>query len=295
MGYPPRLFAIIKHPVVWVGAAIAWAEQRFNIANHAPWRQRLQGLITLLLLLIGVTAMSAALPSVLAVLLMMALLAQRSLYTHVHNVYKALQNNNIEEARRCVGYIVGRDTHNLTPAQVSRAAIESLAESFCDGVVAPVFWGMCGGVVGMACYKTVNTADSMIGHKDSRYLYYGWAAARLDDVLNFIPARCSGVLLAMAAISGRAWRIMRRDAHLHASPNAGWPEAAMAGALGVRLGGTNTYDGVPLHTPVLGAEGDEPTPAHLARALQLYCRACVGLWLVIAVVIFNTPAAPYLM
>lgn len=206
-------------------------------------------------------------------------LAQRSLYDHVVAVAKALEADDLSAARTAVGRIVGRDTAALDASGVATAAIESLAESFNDGIVAPALWLAVGGLPGLYVYKAVNTADSLIGHREPRWKDFGWAAARTDDAMNLVPARLAGALIATAG--GRGWRVMVRDAHLHASPNAGWPEAAMAGALGVRLGGPVAYDGVVTERPIFG-EGPMPTAADLRRALNIYVRACGLLWAAVA-------------
>jgi adenosylcobinamide-phosphate synthase len=174
-------------------------------------------------------------------------------------------------ARAAVGMIVGRDTETLDREGVAAAALESLAESFNDGVVAPLFWFLVGGLAGLFAYKAVNTADSIIGHREEPYRCFGWAAARTDDLMNLIPARIAGAVIALVA--GRGWRIMLRDAAKHASPNSGWPEAAMAGALGVQLGGAASYDGVTHERPTFG-DGPRPSPLDLHRGLGLYLRAC---------------------
>jgi adenosylcobinamide-phosphate synthase len=179
-----------------------------------------------------------------------------------------------------VGRIVGRDTAQLSESGVAAAALESLAESFNDGVVAPAFWLAMAGLPGLYAYKAINTADSLIGHLEPRWRAFGWAAARADDMANLIPARIAGALIALAG--GGGWRTMLRDAPRHASPNAGWPEAAMAGALQVRLGGPAVYDGVPADRPVFGADGAAPRPEDLARGLAVYRRACVLLLMGIA-------------
>ncbi|MET0337813.1 MAG: adenosylcobinamide-phosphate synthase CbiB, partial [Caulobacter sp.] len=192
----------------------------------------------------------------------------RSLYDHVVAVSKAVD---LDAARTAVGRIVGRDTAALDESGVAAAALESQAESFCDGVVAPIFWFLVGGLGGLFAYKAINTADSMIGHREERWRAFGWFAARTDDFMNWIPARIAGALVALAA--GAGWGAMFRDAHKHASPNAGWPEAAMAGGLGVRLGGPAIYDGVTHQRPVLG-DGPAPAMADLKRGLGVYLRAC---------------------
>ncbi|MDE3059970.1 MAG: cobalamin biosynthesis protein CobD [Pseudomonadota bacterium] len=273
-GYPEWLYRVIKHPVVWMGTGIAFFERYFN---RPSFSRRPAGICAMALLLALVTAASLILRHggiLLETFAMAALMAQRSLYTHVHDVYDALKQGDLEDGRRKLSRIVGRDTEALDKAGVCRAAIESLAESFSDGVIAPLFWGLLLGLPGIACYKAINTADSMIGHKNARYRQFGWAAARLDDAANFIPARLSGLLLVIASRSPDAWRVMRRDARNHASPNAGWPEAAMAGALRLQFGGTRYYEGVEIAAPLIGEGTGNATPAHLQRALRLYLIAC---------------------
>lgn len=217
-----------------------------------------------------------------------SLLAARSLHEHVNAVYQALRRQNLDNAREKLGRIVGRDVDKLNEPEICRAAIESLAESFSDGVVAPVFWAALLGLPGIACYKAINTADSMIGHKTPRYKYFGWAAARLDDLANFIPARLSALLL-IAGSDGKHISRYRnrcgmviREARKHASPNSGYPEAAMAGALGICLGGQRSYGGEKYCAPLIG-EGlrKEITIYDLKKALRLYVIACIALWLIL--------------
>lgn len=227
------------------------------------------------------TVLPFALGSVLVAIIATAGLAQRSLHEHVRAVEVALQSGRLDSAREAVGRIVGRDTATLSAAEVSAAAIESLAESFNDAVVAPTFWLLVGGLPGLFAYKALNTADSMIGHIEPRWRAFGWAAARLDDVANLLPARIAGVLLTLVA--ARGFRVMWRDAPQHASPNAGWPEAAAAGALGVRLGGPACYDGVMHARPYFG-DGAYPRAADVGRSLKLYRRACAALWVLVALI-----------
>jgi len=205
-------------------------------------------------------------------------LAQRSLYDHVAAVLGPLARGDLPAARRAVAMIVGRDTDTLDERGVAVAAIESLAESFCDGVVAPAFWFLVAGLPGLFAAKAINTADSMVGHRTPRLVWFGWASARADDLVNWLPARLSGMLVCLGGRGG--WRTMWRDAHRHASPNGGWPEAAMAGALERRLGGAISYDGEPAERAVLGA-GPMPDAADLARALRIYRIACLLLWIVV--------------
>jgi adenosylcobinamide-phosphate synthase len=207
------------------------------------------------------------------------LIAQRSLYVHVANVADALQSNDLIKARAEVAHIVGRDTSELDEAGISRAAIESLAENFSDGVVAPVFWIWLAGLTGGAVYKAINTADSMIGHRTERYESFGKPAAQLDDLVNLPGSRLSGLLIvAAAALTGgasasNAWNTIVRDAGKHASPNAGYPEAAMAGALGLSLGGPRRYENKETEGAWLGDGRREAKAADVQAALDLYGRA----------------------
>ena len=283
VGYPDRLHRRLPHPVVGLGALIDAGERLLNRPERSPRARRLSGVATVAATA-GVAALAglaaSRLPGPAPVLAATFGLAQRSLHDHVAAVAKALEADDLPGARIAVGMIVGRDTAALDASGVAAAAIESLAESFNDGIVAPAFWLALAGLPGLYAYKAVNTADSLIGHREPRWKDFGWAAARTDDVMNLAPARLAGALIAMAG--GGGWRIMLRDARHHASPNAGWPEAAMAGALGVRLGGPVAYEGVMTDRPVFG-EGLEPTAADLRRALNIYVRACGLLWAAVAI------------
>jgi len=279
-GYPRRW----RHPVVVVGALIDAVERRWNRGDAV--RQRLGG-VALLALLVGLAALAGGAIERLAgqgwgLVAVVAIgttgLAQRSLYDHVAAVLGPLARGDLPAARRAVAMIVGRDTDTLDERGVAVAAIESLAESFCDGVVAPAFWFLVAGLPGLFAAKAINTADSMVGHRTPRLVWFGWASARADDLVNWLPARLSGVLVCLAGRGG--WRTMWRDAYRHASPNGGWPEAAMAGALKRRLGGAISYDGEPAERAVLGA-GPMPDATDLARALRIYRIACLLLWIVV--------------
>lgn len=283
VGYPDRLHRRLPHPVVGLGAMIDAGDRLLNRPERSPRARRVSGIATVaatagVAALVGLAA--GRLPGPAPVLAATLGLAQRSLHDHVEAVAKALEAEDLPTARTAVGMIVGRDTAALDASGVAAAAIESLAESFNDGVVAPAFWLAVAGLPGLYAYKAVNTADSLIGHREPRWKDFGWAAARTDDVMNLAPARLAGALIAMAG--GGGWRVMLRDARHHASPNAGWPEAAMAGALGVRLGGPVAYEGVMTDRPVFG-EGPAPTAADLRRALRIYIRACGLLWAAVAI------------
>lgn len=289
IGWPDALHRRIGHPVGAFAAIIERCEQRWNRPERADGSRRLAGTACMILLLIlaigggvlleqGMRLIAGRWAWIGVTLLAVPGMAAGSLYRHVRAVAAPLRDGRIEAARAAVGMIVGRDTERLDEAGVARAAIESLAESFCDGVVAPLFWLMLGGLPGLWAYKAINTADSLIGHREPRWRAFGWAAARLDDLLNLIPARLSGLLLCLAGAGG--WRIMLRDASRHASPNAGWPEAAMAGALHLCLAGPIAYDGMAQDKPWIGAGRRDLKAADIDAALRLYVRACLLLGLV---------------
>jgi len=286
LGYPAALNRLVGHPVAWPAALIDGLERRWNRPADADGRRRWLGVVLVALLVVTSVLLGAALQyglgrgvlgSTILALLATVGLAQRSLHDHVAAVLTPLRAGDLPAARAAVAMIVGRDTAQLDAEQIAAAALESLAESFNDGVVAPAFWLLVGGLPGLLAYKSINTADSLIGHREPRWRMFGWAAARTDDLMNLAPARLAGALIALAG--GRGWRIMVRDAPRHASPNAGWPEAALAGALNVQLGGVATYDGVPTDRPTFG-DGASPTAQHLERGLRLYRRACALLWLI---------------
>ena len=291
-GYPDRLFRLLGHPVSWIGAGIARLDRGLNRDALPPWRRRGNGMLALLLLA-GVPTLAAwgvqhaagrLLPRPVALALLAVasgtLVAQRSLWQHVRAVLHGLEQGGLSGGRTAVSRIVGRDPDTLDAAAVARAAIESLAENFSDGVVAPLLWCMAFGLPGIVFYKAVNTADSMIGHLSPRHRWFGWASARLDDLLNLPASRLAAIWLVLAAAmgrnahAGRAAAAAWRDAGRHRSPNAGWPEAAMAGALGLRLAGPRVYDGHLVADPWLGRGSVEAGPPELRRALALYVRAC---------------------
>ena len=294
IGWPGALYARIGHPVGAFARVIGWCEVRWNRAGRSPNWRRLAGVatITITITLAGGVAWACSCAIhriagetawiVLAVMAWPAL-AQRSLDDHVRPIEAALCADDLPRARSCVGMIVGRDTGSLDDAGVARAGIESLAESFCDGVAAPLFWLVLLGLPGLWAYKAINTADSLIGHREERWRAFGWAAARIDDVANFVPARLAGLAISVAG-GGRGLARMRAEAAKHASPNAGWPEAAMAAALGLRLAGPIAYDGVVLDKPWIGVGRSKATGKDVRRALIVYRRACLILWLTAGVV-----------
>lgn len=275
-GYPPALFRAIQHPVVWIGGLIAALDRRLP-------RTRPAGILALVIILLAAAVPAIALQAIanlfVAAILASTLLASRSLGQHVAAVATGLDQG-LAEGRAAVSHIVGRDPLTLDAHAVARAAIESLAENFSDGVVAMAFWGAVGGLPGMAMYKAANTADSMIGHRTPRHERFGWDAARFDDLVNLPASRLATVWLVMAAaiLPGAdavgAMRAVISDARRHRSPNAGWPEAAMAGALGLRLAGPRIYGGILIEDEWMGAGRAAATADDIGRALRLYRVAC---------------------
>jgi len=288
VGYPDWLARAIGHPVTWMGRLIGALDRVANRPHHDPEARRMLGVVCVLFLVVVTGAVAwalqrslLALPFGIAALAVLAstLLAQRSLHAHVARVADALEREGLAAGRAAVAHIVGRDTAALDEAGVARAAIESLAESFSDGVVAPACWMAVAGLPGAAVYKAINTADSMIGHRTERHEAFGWAAARLDDLVNLPAARLAALLLVIAAAlddraaGAAAWRTVRRDAHRHRSPNAGYPEAAMAGALGLALAGPRVYGGVAVDDALMGDGRREASAKDIRAALALYWRA----------------------
>ena len=290
LGEMPWLFRFVPHPVVAIGRAIAALEKRLNRSDRSERARRVRGVLVAL----GLVTAAAGVGTVVAVLLrsfphawvaevflVATLLAQRSLFEHVNTVARALDDNGLEAGRFAVSRIVGRDPQSLDAHGVARAGIESLAVNFADGVVAPVFWYVLFGLPGMLVYKTVNTLDSMVGYRNDRYRAFGWASARLDDLMNLVPARLAGLMLCLAAPfvpKGHpfaAVATMVRDARHHRSPNSGWPEAAAAGALDLALGGPRRYPGLVVDEKWIGKGRARATVADMDRALHLFTVACV--------------------
>jgi adenosylcobinamide-phosphate synthase len=314
MGYPDFAMRSIGHPVMWIGRLIGFLDGALNHDSMTNASRQAAGVLSLLIVIAVTGGAAVALEHGLlrlpfgvipAALAASTLLAQRSLHDHVARVAAALERDGLVAGRKAVAHLVGRDTAALDEAGVARAAIESLAENLSDGVVAPAVWlaigglasgglasgGLAGGgLAGGAVYKAINTADSMIGHRTARHEAFGWAAARLDDLVNLPASRLSALLLVAAAATARpaaaleAWRAVMRDARHHRSPNAGWPEAAMAGALGLALAGPRRYGGVAVADAIMGNGRRAATAADIRRALALYRRAdallivlCAGL------------------
>jgi adenosylcobinamide-phosphate synthase len=284
-GYPNWLFVHVGHPVTWIGSLIALMDRKWNTETHDFARRKTAGVVALVVLLVVTSCLALVLQSILLLLpfglLFVAVLgaslpAQKSLEQHVEAVAIALERDGVAGGRKAVSMIVGRDPEQLDEAAVCRAAVESLAENFSDGIVAPAFWLGMLGLAGGAGYKAINTADSMIGHRSPRHEAFGWASARLDDLVNLPASRLSGLLFVLAAIfvkdasPSNGLRAIFRDAHHHRSPNAGWPEAALAGALGLALAGPRSYGGQMIEASFMGEGGRRDlTAADIRRALKL--------------------------
>ncbi|SLN55593.1 cobalamin biosynthesis protein [Roseivivax jejudonensis] len=292
VGWPDAVHARIGHPVTWIGALIARLDQRLN-DPHARDDARVRAGTVTVIAVLGVVALAAIvvqalLPGgvvgvALTALLAWPFLAVRSMHDHVAAVAEPLGDGDLSGARAAVAMIVGRDPRRLDDAGVARAALESLAENTSDGIVAPLFWGVIGGLPGIALYKAVNTMDSMIGHRTPRHAAFGRTAARLDDLVNLAPARLTGLIFVLVSWRPRAaFGVMWRDAPTHRSPNAGWPEAAMAGALGVRLSGPRVYAEGAAPEPWINDGARDPDAADLAGGLELYRRAMLCLALILA-------------
>ena len=290
VGDPDWLWRRVPHPVVLFGRTIDRLDAALNNTSWSDGERRAAGVLAVVVLVVGAGVVGwliarallvAPFGWVLEAVVASAFIAQRSLYDHVARVQQAFASGGLEAARRAVSAIVGRDPQALDEAGVCRAAIETTAENFSDGVVAPVFWFALLGLPGLMAYKAINTADSMIGHLTERHRAFGWAAARLDDLVNLVPARQSALLLAIAApvVGGsfmRSLRIALDDARKHRSPNAGWPESAMAAALGLALAGPRVYPERVVDDPFINAAGRKgAAPADIGRALRLLVAGCV--------------------
>jgi len=290
VGYPGRVYTAIGHPVTWIGGLIAALDRDLNREDASPAARRAMGVLALVVILAVPGALALAVQVMLSglgllgllvgAILASSLIAQRSLFEHVAAVRDGLRTSGLEGGRAAVSMIVGRNTKTLDEPAICRAAIESLSENFSDGIVAPAFWIGVGGLPGGVLYKAANTADSMIGHRTPRHEAFGRAAARFDDLINLPASRLTALLIVAAAALDadasprKALAAVRRHAGKHRSPNAGWPEAAMAGALGLRLAGPRTYGDTVVDDAWMGDGRAEATADDIDRALALYRTAC---------------------
>ena len=296
LGWSAWLFARIGHPVTWLGRLISTLDTALNRERDSFASRRAKGVVATVLVVLAVALpalwVQEFLHGIWGVLigggLAWPLVATRSLHQHVAAVARPLADGDLQESRRAVAMIVGRDPQGLDAAGVARAALESLAENASDAVVAPLFWGAVFGLPGIAAYKAINTLDSMVGHRSARFAAFGWGSARLDDLVNLIPARLTGLLFALTSARPKAaLACMMQDARHHRSPNAGWPEAAMAGGLGIRLSGPRRYGDRMAQEPFVNAACPDPRPEDLFAGLTLFRRAmlaCAGLLVLVAVV-----------
>ena len=290
LGEMGPLFRLIPHPVVMAGGLIEWCDRHLNRPGRSAASLRNRGIATALLLvglaaglgfLLHLAALVLPYGWIIEAFVIAVLVAQRSLYSHVRDVVKALKKGGVEDGRPMVARIVGRDVTRLDLHGVARAAIESLAENFADGVVAPIFWYVLLGLPGLLGYKMLNTLDSMVGYRSPHYLHFGWASARLDDVANLLPARLAGLIMSLAVIFSpggnpfKALTTMKSDARRHPSPNSGWPEAAMAGGLGLALGGPRTYQGGIVEGQWIGSGRAMAQAFDIERALITFIAACL--------------------
>ena len=277
LGEPEWLWRRLPHPAVLMGRLIGWGDRRLN---HGQAR-RAKGAALLLALMIGMACLGwvlSLLGPLAEIIIAAILLAQRSLVEHLRAVADGLRQS-LPAGRRAVAMIVSRDTAEMPPDAVARSAIESGAENLSDGIIAPAFWFLLGGLPGLLVYKIVNTADSMIGYRTPRYADFGWAAARMDDLLNLAPARLTALLIALPGGVLHLWRDIKADAALHRSPNAGWPEAAMARAIGVALAGPRSYDGQVQQFPwVHGAGARVIGPLEIDAAITRLWQAWLVMW-----------------
>ncbi len=293
-GYPDALFRVIGHPVQWMGAFISWLDQSLNTKPDDELEGLLRGAAAVILLL-AVTAFPAymlqdllnGIPGgwLINALIATAFIAQKSMRDHVQDVSNALSSSLIA-ARTSVAKIVGRDTKALDESGIAKAALESLAENTADGIVAPVLWYALLGLPGLVAYKAINTADSMIGHKSERHFFFGFCAAKLDDLVNLPASRLTALLFAAAAAfkstdtAKQALKSAWDDASKHKSPNAGWPEAAMAGALGLKFGGPRAYEDGMVDLPWMGSGRETMSRSDIHSGLALYDNA---LWIMFGV------------
>ncbi|KOF14593.1 cobalamin biosynthesis protein CobD [Ensifer adhaerens] len=303
VGDPDWLWSRLPHPVVFFGKAIAFLDGALNKHGTLDAKAlKLRGVVMIgLLLLLSVVVgfvlhrlfgVMGLLGYLLEAAVVAVFLAQKSLGDHVRRVAEGLQRDGLEGGRTAVSMIVGRDPNTLDAPGVCRAAIESLSENFSDGVVAPAFWYAVAGLPGLLAYKMLNTADSMIGHKSPEYLNFGWASARLDDVANLPAARLSILLIAAGALLHRGRRaaaeaigVALRDHGLHRSPNSGWPEAAMAGALDLQLAGPRVYGGVKVSEPMINAPGRSVAESEdIDAGIAVFYGACSAMTLVVLLI-----------
>lgn len=306
VGDPDWIWRKYTHPIVWFGRATGLVDKKFNSVHDTNLQRKFRGLIALFVLILGAVILGlvtvailtrfGVLGQVLEIVIVAIFIAQKSMSDHVERIIKPLKEHDIEGARTAVSMIVGRDTKQLDESSISRATIESMSENFSDGVVAPVFWFAILGLPGLFAYKMINTADSMLGHMTDKYQDFGWASAKLDDLVNWLPARLSALFIVLASVFAtgttvavNATKVVLRDAKLHRSPNAGWPEAAMAGVLGVALAGPRIYAEYEIDDPYMNVAGRQKlTFSDAALAKTVFWTAClIEAFFILFVIVIN--------
>ena len=284
-GWPNIIYKAIGHPVTWVGKLIKFFDKKLNNISYSNNFKKMSGLVTLLICSLLVISICILIEKFLnqfsfgmfiSMIIIWPLIAINSMHQHVNNILINIQVNNIKLVRKSVSKIVGRNTSKLNKTDLIRASIESLSENTSDGVIAPIFWGLLFGLPGIALYKTINTLDSMIGYKNKEYKDFGWASAKVDDLVNIIPARITGIFYAIVS-NNFLFTIstMCKDGHKHVSPNAGYPESAIAGALNIKISGPRFYNNIKRNDPWLNEKGLDPSVKNLKKALMLYKRIII--------------------
>lgn len=308
VGDPDWIWRKYTHPIVWFGRAVGHIEKKLNFSLLTNNQRKIRGVLALACLVSGAVILGLLFVSVLSrvgffgqileIIIIAIFIAQKSMSDHVERVIKPLRENNIEEARTSVSMIVGRDTKQLDESSISRATIESMSENFSDGVVAPIFWFAILGLPGLFAYKMINTADSMLGHMTEKYQDFGWASAKLDDLVNWLPARLSSLLIILSGVFRgetntilSASKVILRDAKQHRSPNAGWPEAAMAGVLGVALAGPRTYAEYSVDDAYMNETGRQKLTFNDVKSAKIvFWTAClIEVLVVLFIIAFNHP------
>ncbi len=296
IGWPNKLFITIGHPVTWIGKAINFLEKALNKQQFSMIQKRALGILMICLLnfpiLIGATFLMSFLKElpfniIVQALLIWPLLGVRSLYSHVHAILLELEKDDLGSARITLSKIVGRDVKNLNEEKICKASIESLSESTSDGVIAPIFWALAFGFPGILFYKIVNTLDSMVGYKNERFQDFGWASARLDDFINLIPARITAIVIAILTSNPlRAFLFASENSVASSSPNAGWPQSAMAYALKISLMGQKSFDGLIINQPSINEYAPAPKRQKLREALNFYKKIVILVILILTAVGF---------
>lgn len=295
LGWPNIFLKNFSHPVIWIGNLIKLLDNNLNKKEFSHKVKKILGIFTLLIVIFITLFFFKIITIVLQyyffeeffyVVIIWSLMCTRSLYSHIIQIFNDLKRNDIIKARYSLSQIVGRDTKKLKKKAIIRASLESLSESTSDGIIAPIFWYFLFGMYGLIIFKIINTLDSMIGYKSKKYLAYGYASAKVDDILNILPSRLTGLIFVSLSFKPfETFKTMISNASKSTSPNAGWPESAFAGALSVRLGGPKTYHGILNNDKWLNGECSDPTINDLREGIKLYIKSVI---LIIFIIILFT-------